>query len=256
MDFKKTSLVLILLLISNSQAQNIKQNLGGSYYERGGNTDYKYYEINYTLEAKDSIKIGAVELNDTEFLFAVYKNLSEWNKDPYENEAGGILKIDLWANGKLSPFLFAETYYDSTQGLDNRSNMGLGFKYRLISNIFSISYALMYENEKYAGWTEDSFSRHSIRPKLKLNLENGFFIDSQLYFKPTLENSENYLLNWKNKLSISTGKEWLTLSLRYDYKFNSNPGISSSYLDDDGQEVQVFYKKEDTTISIGINIEL
>ncbi len=250
------TLLFISLLSFPLIGQGFHHTFGGSFNSSSGNTDYKYYHLNYQTEALGNVKFGNFSLIDTEFLFAVNRSISEWNKLPYENDANGILKVDLWANGKISPFLFSEVSFDSTQGLDNRTNIGAGFKYRVWGNILSVSYAIMYENEKYTGWPGESFTRHSIRPKFKKKFENGLFFQSQIFYKPTTDNNQ-YLLDWRNNIAMATKAEWLSITLDYYYQFNSNPAIMEFYYDESNNIVPVsYYKKEDTTLAVGISVTL
>lgn len=202
-----------------------------------------------------NLTMGGLNLKDTEFLFALKHSRSEWNKLPYENDASGILKVDLWANGKFSPFLFVEATYDSTQGLDNRTNLAIGLKYRIIGNILSISYALMYENETYVGWSSETFSRHSIRPKFKKLLTDGIFFQTEVYYKPTTDGKQ-YLVDWRSSLSISTPAKWLSITVDYLYKFNNNPTVRGFTYDDNNVVSKIFYKKVDTTLSVGLSVAL
>ena len=42
-------ILITLLLIATSNAQNFKNQLSGGYSGRGGNTEYWYYNLNYAL---------------------------------------------------------------------------------------------------------------------------------------------------------------------------------------------------------------
>ncbi len=254
---KRGVILLNLILFFNVNAQGISNKLTGSYYAEGGNVDYNYFNATWTSEAQGNLQLGSLDLEDTEFLFSVSHSRSDYNKKPYENDAHAILKLDLWANKKFSPFMFSETEYDSTQGLDNRTNLGIGAKYRLLGDFFSISYAFMYENEKYKGWEADTFTRHSLRPKLKTALGEGIFLQSQVFFKPTVNDLNVYLVDWQNALSIETKAEWLTIEIQYQYKYNSAPAIKSFEKDADGNKINIkHYKKEDTITSIGLSIKI
>ncbi|MFQ6613045.1 MAG: DUF481 domain-containing protein [Fidelibacterota bacterium] len=255
--FKKLVIVLSLTFIPSLTAQGFTNKLTGSYYSEGGNVDYNYFNATWSTEIQGSIQLGDLKLDDTEFLFSVSHSRSDYNKKPYENDAHGILKLDLWANKTFSPFMFSEIEFDSTQGLDNRTNVGIGAKYRVLGDLFSISYAFMYENEKYVGWPADTFTRHSLRPKLKAQLTEGVFLQSQLFFKPTVNDLEVYLIDWQNGLSIETKAKWLTVEIQYQYKYNTDPAIKSYELDDQGNKInEKYYQKEDVMTTIGLSITL
>ena len=126
----------------------------------------------------------------------------------YENDQSLLFKFDLWANGKISPFIIAETSYDEALGIKDRTNFGVGAKYRLIGDMLSISAAFLSESEETAGKNAiqlyadfgdslgvtayknnsdlkpTSYSRVSIRPKLKLPLGENFYYESEYYYKP------------------------------------------------------------------------
>jgi len=254
---KTLVVICFCILVSPLSAQGITNKLTGSYYSVGGNVDYNYFNASWTSEAQGNIQLGNLSLEDTEFLFSISHSRSDYKKKPYENDAHAILKMDLWANKKFSPFMFSEVEYDSTQGLDNRTNFGVGAKYRLLGDFFSISYAFMHENEKDIGWDADTFTRHSLRPKLKTTLGEGIFLQSQIFFKPTVNDLNVYLVDWQNALSIETKAEWLTIEVQYQYKYNSAPAIRAFELDADGNKINIkHYKKEDTVTSIGLSIKI
>ncbi|MEA1882537.1 MAG: hypothetical protein U9N31_09085 [Candidatus Marinimicrobia bacterium] len=243
---KRLFLILIFLLLNFLISQEFKNTLSGGYYGRGGNSDYQYYNIGFSTVANGDISLGDFTLKDSEFLFAVDKNNSTWQEQPYENDQNIILKFDLWANGKFSPFLIFETSFDDARGIKNRTNFGLGAKYRLIGDMLSISAAFLSEQEEIIGKNsvslyaqygsardslgvtafEDhpnlkpvSSSRISIRPKLKLKSENIFYV-SEYYYQPA---GDDVLTNWLNTITVSTSAEWLDIVIKYNYKNDSQP---------------------------------
>jgi len=250
-------------------------------------------------------------LKDSEFLLAFDKNVSNWQGASYEDDQDLILKFDLWANGNVSPFMMFETSFDKLQGIKNRTNYGVGAKWRVFGDMFSISAAFLNESEEtiskssiyvYTYWSggdslyvsdikdnkdlkPKTFSRLSIRPKLKLPIGENFYYESQYYYKPA---GNDVLTNWINNLTVKTKADWLDIVISYKIKndnlpapkifrmydtadtgrpssitFDSNGKGSSLLYDKDptqsakdglGDYYIQNYKKNDSTLSIGINI--
>ena len=209
-------------MLSIAIAEPMSFKLSGSYYGRRGNLDYQYLNGSFSLSKYGHVKLGGLSLPDTEFLFAADRAKSTYDDEPYEDNGSATLLLDLFANQKFSPFIFAEWEFDSLYALDSRINFGAGGKYRF-GPYFSVSYAALYEQEKYIDdATATILYRHSIRPKYKRNFESlGLFIDWQIFYKPKFDDSNEYLLNNVVILSFQTFHEALTLDISYNYKFNS-----------------------------------
>ena len=305
------TLIILPFLITSIFAQSFRHNLTGSYYDRGGNSDYEYYNFGWSTVANGDIAIGGLTLKDSEFLLAFDKNVSNWQGASYEDDQDLILKFDLWANGQISPFLMYETSFDKLQGIKNRTNYGVGAKWRVFGDMFSISAAFLNESEEtiskssiyvYTYWSggdslyvsdikdnndlkPKTFSRLSIRPKLKLPIGENFYYESQYYYKPA---GDDVLTNWTNKLTVKTKADWLDIVISYKIKNDNLPAPkifrmydtadtgrpSSITFDSNGKGVSILYdkdptqsaedglgnyyiknyKKNDSTLSIGINI--
>lgn len=290
---------------------SFKNNFSASYYGREGNSDYQYYNFGWSTVANGDIKLGGLNLRDSEFLLALDKNVSKWQGASYEDDQNLILKFDLWANGNISPFMMFETSFDKLQGIKNRTNYGVGAKWRILGDMLSISAAFLQESEEieskssvyvYTYWSggdslyvsdindnnelkPKTFSRLSIRPKLKLPIGENFYFESQYYYKPA---GDDILTNWINKFSIKTNAEWLDIVINYNIKndnlpapkifrtydptdstrpssvtfenngkgspiaFDKNPEQSEN--DGFGSYYIQSYKRNDTTLSIGVNI--
>ena len=115
-----------------------------SWSEDEGNTnlDSRYFGFNYTL-------IGdAGPLDDTEFLIDFNKSKDKLEGYPFTDDESLTLKFDVWANQRLSPFLFFQKSFDEIIGLQDRMNYGLGAKVGLFRGL-SISYAFLFEKEDY-----------------------------------------------------------------------------------------------------------
>ena len=188
------------------------------------------------------------------------------------------------------------------------TNFGIGAKYRILGDILSISAAFLQESEETAGKNaiylyadygdslgvtaykdnsdlkSASYSRISIRPKLKLPVGENFYYQSEYYYKPA---GDDILTYWKNIVTIKTAEEWLGIVIKYNVKNDSQPAPKIFMAYDpqyytDGQLITFTnpgngtisydrtpeqsindgfgdyyiknYKANDTTITIGINI--
>ena len=305
------TLIILPILITSIFAQSFRHNLTGGYFDRGGNSDYEYYNFGWSTVANGDIAIGGLTLKDSEFLLAFDKNVSNWQGASYEDDQDLILKFDLWANGKVSPFLMFETSFNKLQGIKSRSNYGVGAKWRVFGDFLSISAAFLQESEEIVGKNSvylyadfgdslgvsgygdntdlkpTTYSRISIRPKLKLPLGDNFYYQSEYYYKPA---GNDILTHWKNSFIIKTAAEWLSIEVKYNVKNDSrpapkvfgtydlkyytegqsitfeNPGNAKDLLsffdrnpeqskeDGFGNYYLKDYESDDTTISIGINI--
>ena len=215
-------------------------------------------------------------LKDTEFSFNYSANDAVVSGEQWEDDANLILKFDLWASQRFSPFLFLQNEKDAIVGLNNRLNYGMGGKVNLLFGT-SISYALLAESENYTiyestiesidsveseyyyytwdydttyGYSEaDSirnFARHSIRPKIKFKLLDGNVVfDYRFYFKPNVEDFDDYLLQNELTVNIATFYEALSIYLTYSDSYNSR------YDKPDAQ-----FKPKDSSLSIGFQFDL
>ncbi len=280
--------IITFWLINFIFADPISLKLSGSYYGRRGNLDYHYYDGSFSVSKYGTMKLGGLSLPDTEFLLAGDRAKSTYDGNPYEDDGSAILKVDLFANQKFSPFVFAEWEFDSLYALESRANIGLGGKYRF-GPYFSVSYAALFEEEAYSNVdTSATLYRHSLRPKYKRYYENlGLFIDWQIFYKPRFDDNTKYLLKNIIVFSFQTFHEALTLDINYEYEYNSRYDLekvakSYNYSYDDSlgwyynleeyqdfygmdpdflysvdSELDIlkaseFYKPEDYTVSIGL----
>jgi len=268
-----------------------------SYSQEKGNVDFLslYYGFSFSI-------VGNVgPFKDTEFSLDYSRSDDRLDGDAFSDDQYITSKFDLWANKRISPFLFFQDSYDNTIGLTERINYGVGSKVSLIKG-FSISYAFLAEREHYlyydytdsAGtgeyyytdslmidtnyyyydtyWGDDfyiytdsseyveytdstkskpeSFYRHSIRPKFKVKLfDDNVVFDYRFYYKPRVDDFEDYLLEHELKISIATFYELLTVDFNYSNKYNSRYDLEK-IINPDTYE---FYKAVDESISIGFS---
>ena len=153
-NFLYLSLILVLggtIFSQNTDTTEVEENTRESYTnidfsfsQDKGNTDLnsKYFGISYTL-------IGnAGPLTDTEFLIDYNRSDDQLDGYPFTDDQSLTLKFDVWANQRISPFLFFQKSFDNITGLEDRMNYGLGTKVGLFKG-FSVSYAFLFEREDY-----------------------------------------------------------------------------------------------------------
>jgi len=285
-------LIFIILVLNRMMSQTEPDT---SISEEGG--DGSTYSMNTSVYADLNNKTGNTEaeifyygidfslfgdygpLKDTEFSFSYSANDAVVSGEQWEDDANLILKFDLWASQKYSPFLFLQNEKDAIVGLNNRLNYGIGGKMNLMFGT-SLSYALLAENENYSNnvfesWSYDStyypeddyyeeyweidstavyskqdsirdFARHSIRPKIKLKLFDGnVTLDYRFYYKPNVEDFDDYLLENELKVNIATFYEALSIYLTYADAYNSR------YDKPDAD-----FKPKDSSLSIGFQFDL
>jgi len=251
-----------------------------SYSRDKGNTDLdsRYFGLSYVLMG------DAGPLTDTEFLIDYNRSDDKLDGYPFTDDQSLTLKFDVWANQRFSPFLFFQKSYDNIIGLQDRMNYGIGGKAGLFKG-FSVSYAFLFEKEDYLGYEYDStsvtdtssyyynvewedgfwsygdstelganeFFRHSIRPKWKYKfLDDNIVLDYRFYYKPRVDDFDDYLLEHELKISIATFYEALSIDLNYTNKYNSRYDGAPVINDETGMP----YKAVDENISLGFSLAL
>ena len=245
-----------------------------SYSQDNGNTDFLsvYYGLSFSV-------LGDVgPLTDTEFSINFSRSDDKLDGESFSDDQSLTAQFDLWANQRISPFLFFQQSYDKTIGLENRMNAGAGAKIGLFKG-FSISYAFLFEKESYKlseisgidstlmtyyyyedfyeydttysiATTDSSFFRHSIRPKYKVKLFDGNVVfDYRFYFKPRIDNFDDYLLEHELKISIVTFYEALSVDFNYTNKYNARYDDGGIINPDTGMD----YADTDENISVGLS---
>ena len=245
-----------------------------SYSQDKGNTDFLslYYGFSFSV-------LGDVgPLTDTEFSINFSRSDDKLDGESFTDDLSLTSQFDLWANQRISPFLFFQKSYDKTIGLENRMNAGAGAKIGLFKG-FSISYAFLFEKESYKlseisgidstlmtyyyyedfyeydttysiATTDSSFFRHSIRPKYKVKLFDGNVVfDYRFYFKPRIDNFDDYLLEHELKISIVTFYEALSVDFNYTNKYNARYDDGGIINPDTGMD----YADTDENISVGLS---
>jgi hypothetical protein len=251
-----------------------------SYSQDKGNTEFLslYYGFSYSI-------VGDIgPLTDAEFSVNFSRSDDRLDGDAFTDDQSLTSKFDLWANQRISPFLFFQKSFDRTIGLEDRLNYGVGGKVGLMKG-FSVSYAFLAESETYQSYyTMDSteveyednydfyhyfgsdtsyyvydsslvdgkseFFRHSIRPKYKVKLMDGNVVfDYRFYYKPRVDNFDDYLFEHELKISVVTFYEALSVDLNYSNKYNARYDGTSIINEDTGLP----YEPVDENISLGLS---
>ena len=155
-----------------------------SYSSDKGNTDFlsTYYGFSFSI-------IGDIgPLKDTEFSVNFSRSNDELDGEPFTDDQSLTSQFDLWANQRISPFLFFQNSFDKTIGLNNRINYGIGAKLGLLKWL-SISYALLYETEEYEpffGYTDStSFDYYNYTDSLwwgEYSYTDSVLLDEDYYY--------------------------------------------------------------------------
>ena len=148
-----------------------------SFANKAGNTNINSFSGSLASSNKGDFKLFGKLLTDSEFsLSASHSRGTQNDTNQVEHNGSISLLFDYNANQNFSPFVFTEWEYDSLARLDNRTNLGVGAKYRF-TNYSSISAALLIESQTYTGDPAELLSRISIRPKYTRSFDNGSIFD-------------------------------------------------------------------------------
>jgi len=215
-------LVMSLGFDSISGSDLWKNSVTGSWSLISGNTEQSEYSASAAFERKGDLKIGTTLLKDTEFRIAVSHSRGILSDSLYQHEGVASILFDMMAHQKISPFLLTYWEYDSTAGLESRTEMGAGLKWAL-GHGFSISAAALFELEDYVGESKITQVRWSFRPKFKKTFSSGMAMNYMVFFKPIQGNFESYLLEHNVAIEVPTTIKWLTVKVTVEDDYNSHP---------------------------------
>ena len=102
----------------------------------------------------------------------------------------------------------------------------------------------------------EKFYRHSIRPKFKIKLfDESVVFDYRLFYKPRVDDWEDYLLEHSLQISIATFYDALTLNFNYSDKYNSRYDLEANggirYIN---PETGVYSRKEIQVSILGFHL--
>ena len=223
--------IILLFLSSIINGSEWSNSATFSFANKAGNTNINSFTGNVTSSNKGDFTLFGKLLTDSEFSFTVNHARSTQN-DTSQLEHNGAISIvfDYHANKIFSPFVFTGWEYDSLAGVDNRTNLGMGAKYRF-TNYSSISAALLIESQTYTGDSAELLSRISVRPKYKRSFDNGSIFDWIIFYQPSTSDWYDYLIKSELNASFQTSVQWLAFTCTALYNYNSTPPADVKHAD-------------------------
>jgi len=223
--------IILLFLSSIINGSEWSNSATFSFANKAGNTNINSFTGNVTSSNKGDFTLFGKLLTDSEFSFTVNHARSTQN-DTSQLEHNGAISIvfDYHANKVFSPFVFTGWEYDSLAGVDNRTNLGMGAKYRF-TNYSSISAALLIESQTYTGDSAELLSRISVRPKYKRSFDNGSIFDWIIFYQPSTSDWYDYLIKSELNTSLQTSVQWLAFTCTAVYDYNSRPPADVKHAD-------------------------
>lgn len=228
---KPADFIILLFLSSIINGSEWSNSATFSFANKAGNTNINSFTGNVTSSNKGDFTLFGKLLTDSEFSFTVNHARSTQN-DTSQLEHNGAISIvfDYHANKIFSPFVFTGWEYDSLAGVDNRTNLGMGAKYRF-TNYSSISAALLIESQTYTGDSAELLSRISVRPKYKRSFDNGGIFDWIIFYQPSTSDWYDYLIKSELNTSLQTSVQWLAFTCTAVYDYNSRPPADVKHAD-------------------------
>ena len=228
---KPADFIILLFLSSIINGSEWSNSATFSFANKAGNTNINSFTGNVTSSNKGDFTLFGKLLTDSEFSFAVNHARSTQNDTSQLEHNGAIsLVFDYHANKIFSPFVFTGWEYDSLAGVDNRTNLGMGAKYRF-TNYSSISAALLIESQTYTGDSAELLSRISVRPKYKRSFDNGSIFDWIIFYQPSTSDWYDYLIKSELNTSLQTSVQWLAFTCTAVYDYNSRPPADVKHAD-------------------------
>ena len=223
--------IILLFLSSIINGSEWSNSATFSFANKAGNTNINSFTGNVTSSNKGDFTLFGKLLTDSEFSFTVDHARSTQNDTSQLEHNGAITLIfDYHANKNFSPFVFTGWEYDSLAGVDNRTNLGMGAKYRF-TNYSSISAALLIESQTYTGDSAELLSRISVRPKYKRSFDNGSIFDWIIFYQPSTSDWYDYLIKSELNTSLQTSVQWLAFTCTAVYDYNSRPPADVKHAD-------------------------
>ena len=228
---KPADFIILLFLSSIINGSEWSNSATFSFANKAGNTNINSFTGNVTSSNKGDFTLFGKLLTDSEFSFTVNHARSTQNDTSQLEHNGAITLIfDYHANKIFSPFVFTGWEYDSLAGVDNRTNLGMGAKYRF-TNYSSISAALLIESQTYTGDSAELLSRISVRPKYKRSFDNGGIFDWIIFYQPSTSDWYDYLIKSELNTSLQTSIQWLAFTCTAVYDYNSRPPADVKHAD-------------------------
>jgi len=215
-------LPIVVSFLTVAQAGEWERSFTGAVSTQQGNTNLTSYAIVFTSEYLGDLKLGSLNLKDSEVKLALGHTRGRLNNALYQHDGSASFLVDILAHQTFSPFFLSYWAYDSTTALVKRLQMGVGGKYSVPAGL-SISFAYLWEIEEYRKKEAVTQFRLSIRPKYKKKFVNGISINYMIFIQPLIKDFSNFLVDNHFVLSIPTVSEKLKLTMMWRDQFNSQP---------------------------------
>ena len=87
------------------------------------------------------------------------------------------------------------------------------------------------ENQTYTGETAELLNRISLRPKYKRSFANGSNIIWMIFYQPSTQDFDDYLIKSELSASLQTSVKWLAFTCTGVYDYNSKPPADVKHAD-------------------------
>ena len=227
----RTDFIILLFLFSIINGAEWSNSATLSFANKTGNTNINSFSGKLvSSNTGDFILFGKL-LTDSEFSLSANHTRGTQNDTSLVEHNGAVtLVFDYHANQIFSPFVFTGWEYDSLAGVDSRTNLGVGAKYRF-TKYSSLSAALLIENQTYTGENTKLLTRISIRPKYKRSFDNGSIYDWIIFYQPSISDWNDYLIKSELSASFQTSVQWLAFTCTAVYDYNSRPPVDVKHAD-------------------------
>lgn len=147
------------------------------------------------------------------------------------DDAKASVKLDLWPQDRISPFVFADAGRDAIRRLDGRFSGGAGGKWTFWSadsGKASLSAATLYDYQNFevtpgSGDPEsESLARWSVRSKLEKKLSAGASFEHVAFYQPVWDRTSDYVLDVTHSVTTQVLRN-LSLALEHQYLRDSTP---------------------------------
>ncbi|MFQ6673562.1 MAG: DUF481 domain-containing protein [Fidelibacterota bacterium] len=219
-EMRKILVLVMLTLPIMVHGGQWERSLNVSFSNQAGNTVLSSYAVSLSTDYAGDLKLGNVELQDTEVQLAVRHRRGELNRTLYQHDGSASFLLDVMAHGTFSPFFLSYWAYDSTTGLERRVQLGAGGKYSFPGG-FSVSLAYLWEVEEYTGEPESTQYRWSLRPKYKKSLTSGLSVKVVIFIQPLARNFSHFLIDYQFTMAMPILWEKLKLAITWMDKYNS-----------------------------------
>jgi len=227
----RTDFIILLFLFSIINGAEWSNSATLSFANKTGNTNINSFSGKLvSSNTGDFILFGKL-LTDSEFSLSANHTRGTQNDTSLVEHNGAVtLVFDYHANQIFSPFVFTGWEYDSLAGVDSRTNLGVGAKYRF-TKYSSLSAALLIENQTYTGENTKLLTRISIRPKYKRSFDNGSIYDWIIFYQPSISDWNDSLIKSELSASFQTSVQWLAFTCTAVYDYNSRPPADVKHAD-------------------------